>query len=111
MGFGFQTIASTQAVPFWQALVNANKFGEPLFSFYLTRFGNVNNAADLEPGGVLTLGGTNSSLFQGDIDFVNMPSDATPSFWLLDMTSLYSSFSQYYKLEYNVEIGTMKNTD
>jgi cathepsin D len=88
MGLGFQTIASTRAVPFWQALVNANKFAQPLFSFYLTRFSNDTAATDLEPGGVLTLGGTNSSLFTGDIEFINMPAGATPSFWLLSLTGL-----------------------
>ena len=86
MGLGFQTIASTNAVPWWQALLNANDFSSPMFAFWITRFGDVPNASAEEPGGVLTLGGTNSSLFQGSIDYVDMPSGATPSFWLLSLT-------------------------
>jgi cathepsin D len=93
MGLGFETIASVQQPPFWQNLFNANQLSEPLFSFWLTRFTNVNNAQDIEPGGILTLGGTNSSLYQGSIEYINMPSDATPSYWLLDLTSLFPSIS------------------
>lgn len=69
MGLAFQGIANSQALPFWQSLVNNNQLTNPEFSFYMTRFVNNPNAKTEEPGGVLTLGGTNSSLFQGDIDF------------------------------------------
>jgi hypothetical protein len=69
MGLAFQGIANSQAVPFWQALVNNNQFTSPEFSFYITRFVDNPNAKAEEPGGVLTFGGTNSSLFQGNIDF------------------------------------------
>jgi cathepsin D len=69
MGLAFQGIANSQALPFWQALVNNNQFTNPEFSFYMTRFVNNTNAKTVEPGGVLTFGGTNSSLFQGNIDF------------------------------------------
>jgi cathepsin D len=89
MGLGFQTIASTQAVPWWQALLNSNQLSSPLFSFWITRFNNDPSAQAVEPGGVLTMGGTNSSLYTGDIDFVNMPAGSTPSFWLLSLTSAF----------------------
>ena len=89
MGLAFQSLASTKALPFWQALVNNNSWTSPEMSFWLTRFINDNNAQSEEPGGVLTLGGTNSSLFTGDIQFLNMPSDVTESFWLLQMSSAY----------------------
>lgn len=44
------------------------------------------NASEEAPGGTFTIGGTNSSLMQGDIDFVNIPSSVQPSFWLLPVT-------------------------
>jgi cathepsin D len=69
MGLAFQGIANSQAVPFWQALVNNNQFTSPEFSVFLTRFVNDQSAKTEEPGGVLTFGGTNSSLYQGNIDF------------------------------------------
>jgi cathepsin D len=102
MGLGFQTIASTEALPWWQALLNANKFSSPLFSFWITRFIDVNNPSPTEPGGILTLGGTNSSLYTGNIDFVNMPSGTTPSFWLLSITSASLLFLENLFLTLNL---------
>jgi len=88
MGLAFSTIAQSKATPFWQALANGNSFSTPEMSFFLTRFNGDANAQTLEPGGAFTLGGTNSSLFTGDIDFVNIPSGVTPSFWLLPLQTV-----------------------
>ncbi|KAF8902934.1 aspartic peptidase domain-containing protein [Gymnopilus junonius] len=85
MGLAFQTIASTHAVPFWQALVNNNQLSSPDMSFWLTR-ADRNSAAQEVAGGVFTLGGTNSSLFSGDIDFQDMPV-SSPSFWLQTLSA------------------------
>jgi cathepsin D len=83
MGLAFQGIANSQALPFWQALINNNQFTNPEFSFYMTRFVNNPNAKTEEPGGVLTFGGTNSSLFQGNIDFQPFTLSGTGgTFWL-----------------------------
>ena len=90
MGLAFESLASTRATPFWQALTNAGQFAQPEFSFWLTRFLNVAGAQDLEPGGVFTLGGTNSTLFTGDIEFLNIAGTSDPTqatFWLLPLTS------------------------
>jgi cathepsin D len=83
LGLAFQGIANTQAVPFWQALINNNLLTNPEFSFFITRFLNDQSAKTEEPGGVLTLGGTNSSLYQGDIDYQTFTPGANGgSFWL-----------------------------
>ena len=83
MGLAFQGIANTQAVPFWQALINNNLLTNPEFSFFITRFVNNPNAKTEEPGGVLTIGGTNSTLYQGDINFQPFTPGVTGgSFWL-----------------------------
>ena len=37
LGLAFQSIASSKASPFWEALVKGDAFSEPLFSFFLTR--------------------------------------------------------------------------
>lgn len=89
MGLAFQSLASTKALPFWQALVNNNQWASPEMSFWLTRFIDDTSATTNEPGGDLTLGGTNSSLYTGDIQFLNMPSGVTQSFWLLEMSSAH----------------------
>jgi len=52
----------------------------------LTRANPTSQVQDVD-GGVFTLGGTNSSLFTGDIDFQNMPT-SPPSFWLLSLSSV-----------------------
>ncbi|PBK95314.1 acid protease [Armillaria gallica] len=87
MGLAFEQIASTQATPFWQALVNGNQLTSPEMSFWLARHRGDKNVQPEESGGVFTLGGTNSTLFTGDIEFLNMPV-STPSFWLLELQAL-----------------------
>lgn len=85
IGLAFQSIAQTGALPFWQTLVNSKLFTTPEMSFWLTRFLNNDNAKAAEPGGVLTLGGTNTTLYTGDIQFLDMPNSITQSYWLLPM--------------------------
>lgn len=87
MGLAFQSIASTQALPFWQALVQNGQFTSPQMSFWLTRYLNNTDAQDTEPGGVLTLGGTNTTLYTGDIQFLDMPNSGEQSYWLLQLRS------------------------
>jgi cathepsin D len=83
MGLAFQGIANSQALPFWQALINNNQLTNQEFSFFITRFVNDQNAKTEEPGGVLTFGGTNSTLYQGNIDFQPFTISSTGgSFWL-----------------------------
>jgi len=97
MGFAFQTIASTGAPAVWEQLLNANQFSSPLFSFWIKRLTNNPSASDLAPGGLLTLGGTNSSLYTGDIEFISMPSGFPRSYWLLSLTGwAYSLFTSLF---------------
>jgi cathepsin D len=88
MGLAFESLASTQAPPFWQAITSANLLSSPEMSFWLAREPNSVSQSFLAPGGVFTLGGTNSTLFSGDIEFINLVS--TPSFWLLGLSSKFS---------------------
>jgi cathepsin D len=85
MGLAFDTIASSGATPLWQALFKASALDSPEMSFYLNRLMDVPNAADEAPGGIFTLGGTNSTLFTGDIEFLDMPSSSQKTFWLLNL--------------------------
>lgn len=101
MGLAFEALASTQSTPFWQQLVNANQLATPDMAFWLTREIDDRNAQDDEPGGIFTLGGTNSSLFTGNIEFINMPSGTQPTFWLLEMSGeLNISFLGYRIFKY-----------
>ncbi|KAJ7448535.1 aspartic peptidase domain-containing protein [Mycena latifolia] len=84
LGLAFQALAETAAVPFWQALIDANQLSSPEMAFQLTRS---QNQID-EPGGTFTLGGTNSSLFTGDIEFHNLVNSSIPTFWLLSLSAV-----------------------
>ncbi|KAI0759859.1 acid protease [Trametes elegans] len=86
MGLAFEALASTNAVPFWQALVNDNQFASPEISFWLARHLDDTNPPQEQAGGVMTLGGTNSSLFTGDIEFISLTNANSPTFWMLEMT-------------------------
>ncbi|KAG0696968.1 aspartic peptidase domain-containing protein, partial [Suillus ampliporus] len=85
MGLGFTSISALGTTPFWEALYNASQLAEPLFSFYLERYidQSVMNTA---PGGMLTLGGTNSSLYQGSIEYLSLT--GPQSYWLLNVNSV-----------------------
>ena len=89
LGLAFQILASTQAVPYWQAITAL--FSQPVFSFWLQRQINVAvSSSGVAAGGVFTLGGTNETLFSGDIEFIGLLNSnaATPlAFWLLALTS------------------------
>jgi hypothetical protein len=85
MGLGWQSLSSSGSTPFWQSLYEANSLDEPLMAFYLTRFVNQTNAQTLEPGGVFTLGATNTSLYTGEIEYQNLVS---ASYWTLTLSNL-----------------------
>jgi cathepsin D len=90
MGLGFQSISALQATPFWQALYNANQLAEPLFSFYLERYVDQTNLINAAPGGILTFGGTNSSLYQGSIEYIDVT--GPQSYWLLTVNCWYRRY-------------------
>jgi hypothetical protein len=87
MGLAFQTIASSGATPFWQTLASSSAWDEPLMAFQLTRFGNSSSASNLEPGGSFQMGGTNSSLFTGNIDYQDIPS-GDESYWIQTLSAM-----------------------
>jgi cathepsin D len=84
MGLAFSPLAATRSTPFWQALLAGGLLTSPEMSFHLTRERGNPLASEVESGGTFTLGGTNSSLFTGDIEFLDLPS-AVPTFWVLNM--------------------------
>lgn len=87
MGLGFQSISVLQTPPFWQALYDQNLLSQAVFGFYLERYVDHVEKVDTAPGGTLTLGGTNTSLYTGHIEFIGMPNGTTPSYWLQQVQS------------------------
>ena len=94
MGLGFETLSTINTTPFWQYLLNQNQLSSPVFSFYLQRWID-QSPVNTAPGGTFTLGGTNTSLYSGTIEFIDMPSGSTPSYWLQQLQSepFHSSYS------------------
>ncbi|KAH9988466.1 aspartic peptidase domain-containing protein [Russula compacta] len=89
MGLAFQGIANSGVLPFWQSLLNNNQLSNPEFSVFITRFHDDQSAQSEEPGGVLTFGGTNSTLYQGSIDFQPFTSPVNDgSFWLQNVAGV-----------------------
>ncbi|RPD58766.1 acid protease [Lentinus tigrinus ALCF2SS1-7] len=88
MGLGFESIASSGATPFWQALADSSgTLDEPLMAFQLTRFVDIQNAQVLEPGGTFNLGAVNTSLYTGDIDYQSIP-DGQEGYWIQELTGM-----------------------
>ena len=88
MGLAFAPNAATNSTPFWQTLVANGQLSSSEMSFWLTR--STSSSSDV-PGGVFTLGGTNSSLYTGDIEFTNL-AVTPPFYWLLSLTGEFPFF-------------------
>jgi len=105
MGLGWSTIASSRATPFWETLARGSQWSEPVMSFFLTRFINVRNADAQEPGGEFMMGGTNTQLYTGDIDYVSIPS-GQESYWLIPLTGLTVNGASVLSGSVNAAIDT-----
>ncbi|KAJ6575991.1 aspartic peptidase domain-containing protein [Mycena vulgaris] len=82
LGLGFGAIASTTKVPFWQAALAQAPV--PEMAIWLKR-----GAQNESIGGSFTFGGTNSSLFVGNIEFLNSATDpSTTGFWELNVSGI-----------------------
>lgn len=88
MGLAWQSIAASGAEPFWQTLASSGAWDEPVMTFQITRFNNISQTRTLEPGGTFTMGALNSSLYTGDIDYVDLPQNAV-TYWTLPITCMY----------------------
>ncbi|GJJ06196.1 hypothetical protein Clacol_000385 [Clathrus columnatus] len=88
IGLGFQTLAETGATPAVQALAQSNQLASPEMAFFLARNIDNPNVNSVNPGGTFTLGGTNSSLFTGSVQFIDIPNDITPSFWFIPVDAV-----------------------
>ncbi|KAL4066061.1 aspartic peptidase domain-containing protein [Scleroderma yunnanense] len=86
LGLAWETIAKSERMPFWQTLASSGTWDSPLFAVQLTRYTNDSNAQALEPGGVLNLGYTNSSLYTGSIEYTNITN--MPSYWYIPLSSV-----------------------
>ncbi|GAA6040109.1 hypothetical protein JCM8097_002032 [Rhodosporidiobolus ruineniae] len=87
MGLGWQPLAASRVTPFWQNLYAASALPFPGFGVSLTRFINVPNASAIEPGGSITFGYLNASLYSSEINYVPIPTGAE-SYWVIRMDQI-----------------------
>ncbi|KAK4056162.1 hypothetical protein OIO90_002893 [Microbotryomycetes sp. JL221] len=105
MGLGWQPLAASGVVPFWQNLFQAGVLLFPGFAFSLSRFVNVSNANLVEPGGQLSVGYLNMSLYQGDIHYVDIP-NGMQSYWVIPMNAIAINGTNVTQIEQMVAIDT-----
>ncbi|KAF8876412.1 aspartic peptidase domain-containing protein [Infundibulicybe gibba] len=93
MGLAYDRTAGAYGMQFWQALASGGQLAEQEMSFSFTRFINDSSSAKIEPGGAFTLGGRNSSLFQGEVDFVDIQTspEQPDTFWRLSLTCKFQA--------------------
>jgi cathepsin D len=90
MGLAFDTIANTEATPFWQTLAQGGTLASPEMSFWMNRLITDQNAQDEEFGGIFTLGGQNQTLYTGDVEFLPLVTNVgRQTYWLLTVSGPY----------------------
>ena len=93
LGLALAPESQANRTPFWQNLMSSGKLLQPEIGLWLEHGGGGPGA-----GGVLTLGGTNSSLYTGDIEFHDVVSSGTvseTSWWTIKLTSMSKSTCRF----------------
>ncbi|GAA5918358.1 hypothetical protein JCM1841_002187 [Sporobolomyces salmonicolor] len=83
LGLGWSTIASSGATPLVQALAQANKLPEEVFGFAFETHTFTTASSPTAPGGTLTIGGVDTSLYSGSINWVNIVQPA--GYWAIPL--------------------------
>lgn len=87
MGLSWQALAYSKATPWWITLAKSSAWSDPLFAFYLARYRNVAGAGATESdGGVASFGYLDSSMYSGDVTYVNVGDSA--QYWQIQMASV-----------------------
>ncbi|KDN49220.1 acid protease [Tilletiaria anomala UBC 951] len=76
MGMAFATLSTSGQNPLWYGAA----LSDQTFAYYFGR--NSGPSASPTAGGIFTLGGTNTTLYQGDIKWVNV---IHPKYWLVTL--------------------------
>ncbi|KZT59095.1 acid protease, partial [Calocera cornea HHB12733] len=87
LGLAFQQLSASGATPFWETLVRAGEWDTPLMAFFLTRFLNSSALGTQQPGGSVTLGTLDDTLYSGEVDYAPIPA-GRQGYWLLELASV-----------------------
>lgn len=87
MGLGFQSIASSGRTPFWETLAKEGKMGEAgEMGFAFTRFlHDPDSVNSVEPGGTMSFGKANRSLYDGEIAWNGLTSQG---YWMIALQDM-----------------------
>ncbi|KAM0755742.1 acid protease [Meredithblackwellia eburnea MCA 4105] len=86
LGVAWAKLAKTGEIPFIQALWQAGRLKQPLFGFALAKLaGPASSNKNVQSGGYFTVGATNTSLYQGDIHWINK---GTTGYWDIPLQGL-----------------------
>ncbi|KAJ7132510.1 aspartic peptidase domain-containing protein [Mycena epipterygia] len=84
IGLAFQGLAKTGSTPFWQSIITSGQAAAPEMGMWLARSAGT---SDDPVGGVLTFGGTNTSLYAiQDVEFLNLTGPVS-TYWMLNVSS------------------------
>ncbi|KAJ6592643.1 aspartic peptidase domain-containing protein [Mycena capillaripes] len=86
MGLAFARVAQTMKTSLWHSIFTSDQDSAPEFSLWLSS-DPVRAVDESKPGGVLTLGGTNNSLFSGDIEFLDLTGPQS-TWWSLNISDV-----------------------
>jgi hypothetical protein len=87
LGLGFDSISVDHQTPLWYNLVNQGLVDEAVFSFWLAK------DADHNPGGILTLGGYDETLFTGNIEYTPL---TQMTYWQFQMDKISFQGNDYF---------------
>ncbi|KAH8336065.1 hypothetical protein KR074_003783, partial [Drosophila pseudoananassae] len=73
LGMAFPSLAANLVTPFFQNLINNGEVEQPVFSFYLR-----DNGSTVSYGGELILGGSDPTLYRGELTYVPV---SYPAYW------------------------------
>lgn len=87
MGLGFKAIANTKAKPWWQKLAEST-WQDKQFGVFLKRYRGDPSAQSYEPdGGEIVFGGLNRSMFKGEINYINIPTE-NEDYWRIPIDTV-----------------------
>ncbi|KAG9032898.1 hypothetical protein FS842_004024 [Serendipita sp. 407] len=86
MGLGWPSLAQSRGTPWWLNVID--EFEEPEMSFYFSQWNPSDPNDVVTPGGQFTIGGRNTSLYDGDIKFIPI---SQQSYWTIPLDSIVVS--------------------
>ncbi|SCV68470.1 BQ2448_591 [Microbotryum intermedium] len=86
LGLGWQSLSTSGAVPLVQALANSGDLPAKVFGFRFRSYAYDKLTSDYMAGGKMTVGGTDTSAYSGDINWVNI--DSSKTYWQIPLDAI-----------------------